>query len=82
MSVLSNNKHITAEIFASVTKEASPILTDRFLGNEWWNFRKKTFDSPFLKHWVEGGENQHHRQLQSFLRLRKRKKDSRGQPNK
>ena len=40
------------------------------------------FDSPFLRHWGEGGESQYQRQLLSFLRLRRRKKDSRWQPNK
>ena len=39
--VWSNNKHITDEIFASVTKEVSLILATRFLGNRWWNLRKK-----------------------------------------
>ena len=43
----------------------NPILGTRFQGNEWWNIVKKTFISPFLKHWREGGKNT--KQLQSFL---------------
>ena len=81
--VWSNNKHITDEIFASVTKEASLILATRFLGNRRWNLRKKIF-------WLSISERLRRRRRKStpqaiaklFALDENAKKDWRRQPKK
>ena len=47
------NKENTDETFACASNEISLILVTRFLGNKWKIIPKKTFASPFLKHWLE-----------------------------
>ena len=37
---------IATQTFFSVSNKIRPTLVTRFLGNEWWNFPKKTFGSP------------------------------------
>ena len=71
------HKENTDKIISSLSNEISPLLVTRFLVGEWWNIRKKTFTSPFLKHRQEGRRKIKYKgHCEAFCIRHKRKKEN------